>query len=94
MDPASIATDSFPAWRQDCVHISGLEVEGRHPRALMESALLPLQQVIGLEGPAPDKVRKKPVYRCAINDIVCNLRKPFSKRQRGGTVRSSPTTPR
>jgi hypothetical protein len=61
----------------NCVHISGLELEGRHPRALMESALLPLQQVIGLEGPAPDKVRKKPVYRCAINDIVCNLRKPF-----------------
>lgn len=25
-------------WK-DCVHISGLEVEGRHPRALMESAL-------------------------------------------------------
>jgi len=38
------------------VHISGLEVEGRHPRALMESALLLLQQVIGLEGPAPDQV--------------------------------------
>ena len=35
------------------MHISGLEVEGRHPRALMESALLLLQQVIGLAGPAP-----------------------------------------
>jgi hypothetical protein len=44
------------------MHISGLEVEGRHPRALMESALLLLQQVIGLEGPAPYQVRKKPVY--------------------------------
>ena len=44
------------------MHISGLEVEGRHPRALMESALLRLQQVIGLEGPAPDQVTKKPVY--------------------------------
>jgi hypothetical protein len=28
----------------------------------MESALPLLQQVIGLEGPAPFKVRKKPVY--------------------------------
>ena len=34
--------------RKDCEHISGLEVEGRHPRALMESALLPLDQVNGL----------------------------------------------
>ena len=44
------------------MHISGLEVEGRHPRALMESALLLLQQVIGLKGPAPKQVGKKPVY--------------------------------
>jgi hypothetical protein len=29
---------------------------GRYPRALMESALLHLRQVIGLEGPALDKV--------------------------------------
>ena len=33
---------------KDCEHISGLEVEGRHPRALMESALSLLNQVIGL----------------------------------------------
>ncbi len=46
----------FKCFQEDCVHISGLEVEGRHPRALMESALLLLQQVIGLEGPAPDQV--------------------------------------
>lgn len=40
--------------RKDCVHISGLEVEGHHPRALMESALVCLKQVIGLcLGPAP-----------------------------------------
>jgi hypothetical protein len=42
------------AFGKDCVHISGLEVEGRHPRALMESALTHLKQVIGLKcGPAP-----------------------------------------
>ena len=29
---------------KDCEHISGLEVEGRHPRALMESALLLLNR--------------------------------------------------
>jgi hypothetical protein len=40
--------------RKDCVHISGLEVEDHHPRALMESALICLEQVIGLYlGPAP-----------------------------------------
>jgi len=50
------------------VHISGLEVEGRHPRALMEFALPPLEQVIGLEGPTPGQVRKEPVYRSAINE--------------------------
>ena len=33
---------------KDCEHISGLEVEGRHPRALMESALFSLDQVNGL----------------------------------------------
>jgi hypothetical protein len=39
------------------VHISGLEVEGDHPRALMESALICLKQVIGLYlGPAPCQV--------------------------------------
>jgi hypothetical protein len=43
--------------RKDCVHISGLEVEGDHPRALMESALICLKQVIGLYlGPAPCQV--------------------------------------
>jgi hypothetical protein len=34
----------------------------------MEFALPPLEQVIGLEGPAPNQVRKKPVYRSAINE--------------------------
>ena len=29
--------------RKDCVHISGLEVEGLHPRALMECALVCLR---------------------------------------------------
>ena len=38
---------SVLALRKDCVHISGLD-EGRHPRALMESALVCLEQVIGL----------------------------------------------
>src|SRR3954464_12316584 len=38
--------------RKDCVHISGLEVEGRHPRALMESALLYRHQVNGLKRPS------------------------------------------
>ncbi len=45
--------------REDCVHISGLEVEGRHPRALMESALLLLQQVIGLQVPAPIRLGRR-----------------------------------
>lgn len=34
----------------------------------MESALLPLEQVIDLVGPAPDQVRKKPVCRSAIQN--------------------------
>lgn len=34
---------SVPALKKDCVHISGLAVEGRHPRALMESALVCLE---------------------------------------------------
>ncbi len=52
------------------MHISGLEFEGRHPRALMECALLLLRQVIGLEDPTPDQVRKKPVYCFAITESL------------------------
>jgi hypothetical protein len=54
MDPALAARIfSVSALRKDCVHISGLEVEGRHPRALMESALVCLEQVIGLRWAQP-----------------------------------------
>jgi hypothetical protein len=77
------------------VHISGLEVEGRHPRALMESALLLLQQVIGLAGPAPRAGWKEaglPGY--AITRHSCNLEECFSSRQRGGTARREQEVPR
>ncbi len=56
MDSAQFARGFVQAFQEDCVHISGLKVEDRHPRALMESALLLLRQVIGLEGPALDQV--------------------------------------
>lgn len=43
------------------MHISGLEVEGYRPRALMESAPVFLKQVIGLERPQfPWQVLDKP----------------------------------
>lgn len=77
------------------MHISGLEVEGRHPRALMESALLLLQQVIGLEGPAPVQVRKKPVYPVTPSlDTRAISRKGFPLRQRGGTAHREQEAPR
>ena len=77
------------------MHISGLEVEGRHPRALMESALLLLQQVIGLEGPAPDQVGKKPVYPVTPSlDTRAISRKVFPLKQRGGTAHREQEAPR
>ena len=77
------------------MHISGLEAEGRHPRALMESALLLLQQVIGLEGPAPDQVRKKPV--CPVTpslELVQSQGKLFPLRRRGGKAHREQVAPR
>ncbi len=77
------------------MHICGLEVEGRHPRALMESALLLLQQVIGLEGPSPNQVRKKPVYPVyAITRLSCNLKKVVPLRPRGGKAHRGQEAPR
>ena len=35
-----VLQDLFPVARKECVHISGLEVEGLHPRVLMECALV------------------------------------------------------
>ena len=60
------------------MHISGLEVEGRHPRALMESALPLLQQVIGLKRPSPQSGWKEaglPAY--AITQHSGNLKEGF-----------------
>src|ERR1051325_4062663 len=48
VDLAVLQDDADDILGKDCEHISGLEVEGRHPRALMESALFPLKQVDGL----------------------------------------------
>jgi hypothetical protein len=67
MDPARFARLMLRASSEkDCEHISGLEVEGRHPRALMEFCALSLNQVIGLFakatfGPNPLQVREEPV---------------------------------
>lgn len=48
LEPGPRRTDiSTLALRKDCVHISALEVEGRHPRALMEFGLVRLEQLIG-----------------------------------------------
>jgi len=63
------------------MHISGLEVEGRHPRALMESALLLLQQVIGLGGPAPFRFERSRSTRYAITRHSCNLKETFALRR-------------
>jgi hypothetical protein len=63
------------------VHISGLEVEGRHPRALMESALLLRQQVIGLKRPSRQSGWKEaglPGY--AIIQHSCNLKEDFPRK--------------
>jgi hypothetical protein len=77
------------------MHISGLEVEGRHPRALMESALLLLRQVIGLKGPAPFQVRKKPVYPVTPSlDTRAISRKALSFKLRGDTARREQEEPR
>jgi hypothetical protein len=56
------------------VHISGLEVEGRHPRALMEFALLPLEQVIGLKGPSPRSGSEETGLPFRHQRIICNLK--------------------
>ena len=60
------------------MHISGLENEGRHPRALMESALLLLEQVIGLERPSPRSGSKEAGLPFRHQRIICNLRNPYS----------------
>ena len=68
MDPARSARVLVSAyWKRLRAYIRP-RVEGRDPRALMEFALPPLEQVIGLEGSAPYQVRKEPVYRSAINE--------------------------
>ena len=58
--------------RKDCVHISGLEVEGYRPRALMESSLVFLEQVIGLcISPAPmSGSRQAGLAVYAINPVI------------------------
>ena len=38
---------------EDCVHIFGLEVRGNRPRALMESALPPLNTTSAFQWPGP-----------------------------------------
>ena len=64
---------------KDCEHISGLEVEGRHPRALMEFALFPLRQVNGLAAfartaqPPISGSRKAGLTNYAIMHSSCNL---------------------
>src|SRR3954453_22733038 len=85
---------SIKRLRKDCVHISGLEVEGRHPRALMESALLHRHQVIGLERPSRQSGWKEAgLTGCAIIQHSCNLKEDFPRKvsrlkRRGGTVGS------
>jgi hypothetical protein len=61
------------------VHISGLEVEGLHPRALMESALVCLEQVIGLYlGPAPmSGLEQAGLAVFAITRIILQSRRNF-----------------
>src|SRR5438552_18878341 len=46
--------------RKDCVHISGLEVEGLHPRALMECALVCLRT----------RIRCKACRSCCSMDLL------------------------
>jgi hypothetical protein len=71
------------------VHISGLEVEGRHPRALMGSTLPLLQQVIGLEGPAPLRLERSRPTRFRHHSTLVQSRGFFFPPMRRGDKGSS-----
>ncbi len=78
------------------MHISGLEVEGHHPRALMESALICLKQVIGpLRRPSPrvrfEISRSRRFCHHSNHSAVPLETFLFPPSWRGGTLHHAPT---
>jgi hypothetical protein len=78
------------------VHISGLEVEGSHPRALMESALVPLKQVIGLLRPSSPSsgLRQAALAASAITVFTLAVSKKLLSTLLADTVHREPARPR
>jgi hypothetical protein len=95
MDPARTARVVVMVFGEDCAHISGLMLRDS-PRALMESALLPLQHVRGLEiGPASIRLEGAGLTGYAItSDILAISGKNNVSMRRGGMARREPAMPR
>ena len=82
---------------KDCEHISGLEVEGLHPPALMVRAGLPCNRSSAFKGPSPRQRFQTSRSRrfCHHSNHPCSPVRTFAllPRRRGSTVRHAPDDP-